>query len=362
MARRVYNFNPGPAILPLPVLEEMQRDLLDYAGTGMSVMEISHRSKEYEAIHVETEALMKELLGLGDDYRVLFLGGGASMQFAMVPLNLLPAGKVADYVITGSFAQKAYEEAARVGSVNVAATTKDTNHDRIPALSEIKLSPDPAYVHITSNNTIYGTQWQALPSFGDIPLVADMSSDILSRPFEADKFALVYAGAQKNLGPAGVTVVIVRQDMLARCAKTLPVMLNYETHAKNNSLYNTPPGFAVYAVLLVLRWLKNEGGLAAIEKRNREKAALVYEAIDASGGFYRGHARPEARSLMNVTFRLPSEELEAAFVSGAKKEGLVNLKGHRSVGGMRASIYNAMPVDGCRKLAEFMREFARKNG
>ncbi|MGE5599824.1 MAG: 3-phosphoserine/phosphohydroxythreonine transaminase [Bacteroidota bacterium] len=362
MTARVYNFNPGPAILPLPVLEEIRRDLLDFGGTGMSILEVSHRAKEYEAVHAEAEAALKELLGLGDDYRVLFLGGGASMQFDMVPLNFLPQGGVADYIVTGSFAEKACEEAQKIGRVHIAASTKDTNHDRIPAQSEIRLSPSPAYIHLTSNNTIFGTQWPALPSFGDIPLVADMSSDILSRRFDAAKFALIYAGAQKNLGPAGVTVVIIRQDMLAKVPSTLPSMLRYDIHAKHNSLYNTPPAFAVFAVMLVLRWLKSEGGLPAIEARNREKAKIVYDAIDGSGGFYQGHARPEARSLMNVTFRLPNEELEAVFVKEAKAEGLVNLKGHRSVGGMRASIYNAMPVEGCRKLAEFMGEFARRNG
>ncbi|MGQ9780520.1 MAG: 3-phosphoserine/phosphohydroxythreonine transaminase [Bacillota bacterium] len=361
MTARVYNFNPGPATLPLPVLEEIQRDLLDFAGTGMSVLEVSHRSKEYEAVHLETEAMLKELLGLGEDYRVLFLGGGASLQFAMVPLNFLPAGATADYILTGSWSEKAYEEAARLGHVHIAASAKDTNYDRIPAPEEIKLSPNPAYVHITSNNTIYGTQWATLPSFGGIPLVADMSSDLLSRRFDATKFALIYAGAQKNLGPAGVTVVIIRRDMLEKVPQNLPVMLRYDIHAKNNSLYNTPPAFAVYTMMLVLRWVKAQGGLEAIEARNREKAALVYAAIDESGGFYRGHARPEARSMMNVTFRLPNEELEKAFLAEAKAAGLVGLKGHRSVGGMRASIYNAMPVEGCRLLSEFMRDFARRN-
>ncbi|NLG84563.1 MAG: 3-phosphoserine/phosphohydroxythreonine transaminase [Firmicutes bacterium] len=362
MTARVYNFNPGPAILPLPVLNEIQRDLLDFAGTGMSILEVSHRSKEYEAVHLETEASLKELLGLGDDYRVLFLGGGASLQFAMVPLNFLPTGATADYILTGSWSEKAYEEAGRIGRVHIAASSKDTNYDRIPHPDEIRLSPNPAYVHITSNNTIYGTQWASLPSFGEIPLVADMSSDILSRRFDATKFALIYAGAQKNLGPAGVTVVIIRRDMLEKVPSHLPVMLRYDIHAKNNSLYNTPPAFAVYTVMLVLRWVKSQGGIAAIEARNKEKAALVYAAIDESGGFYRGHARPEARSLMNVTFRLPSEELEKAFLAEAKAAGLVGLKGHRSVGGLRASIYNAMPGEGCRVLAEFMRDFARRNG
>lgn len=361
MTARVYNFNPGPATLPLPVLEEIQRDLLDFNGTGMSIMEISHRSKEYEAVHEETEAALKEILGLGADYRVLFLGGGASMQFDMVPMNFLPAGASADYIVTGNFAERACEEAMKVGQVNVAANTKDSNHNRIPAPGEIRLSPNPAYVHITSNNTIFGTQWRTLPSFGAIPLVADMSSDILSRRFDAAKFALIYAGAQKNLGPAGVTIVIIRQDMLAKVPDTLPAMLRYDIHAKNNSLYNTPPGIAVYTTMLVLRWLKKEGGLEAIERRNEEKAALVYAAIDGSNGFYNGHAVPEARSLMNVTFRLPNEDLEKAFASEAAKVGLVNLKGHRSVGGMRTSLYNAMPVEGCRRLAQFMREFQQSH-
>lgn len=361
MAERVYNFNPGPATLPLPVLEEIQRDLLDFRGTGMSILEISHRSKEYEAVHEEAEALLKELLEIGDDYRVLFLGSGASMQFDMIPINFLPAGATADYVVTGIFAEKACEEASKIGQVHIAADTKETNHNRTPDMSEIKLSPNPAYVHITSNNTIYGTQWPTLPSFGSVPLVADMSSDILSRRVDSSQMALIYAGAQKNLGPAGVAIVIIRKDMLAKVPSTLPSMLRYDIHAKNNSLYNTPPGFAVYTVLLVLRWLKALGGVDAIEAINKKKAALVYAAIDESNGFYSGHALPEFRSMMNITFRLPNEELEAAFVSEAKKAGLVNLKGHRNVGGMRTSIYNAMPIEGCQKLADFMRDFHKRN-
>ncbi len=362
MSKRVYNFNPGPAILPLSVLEEAQRDLLDFKGTGMSILEVSHRGKDYEALHNETESLLKELLNAPSDYRVLFMGGGASAQFALVPMNFLPAGSVADYILTGSFAEKAYEEAARVGTVNVAASTQATNYDRIPALPEIKLSQDSAYVHITSNNTIFGTQWETLPEFPGTPLVADMSSDILSRPFDVSKFALIYAGAQKNLGPSGVTVVMISPEMLEKANKNLPSIFRYGTFAKNNSLYNTPATFAVYIVNLVLKWVKANGGVAAMAKLNQEKAAYIYDAIDNSNGFYQGHARKADRSLMNVTFRLPNEELEAAFVSEAKQADLVGIKGHRSVGGMRASIYNAMPAEGCKALAELMQDFARRNG
>jgi phosphoserine aminotransferase len=361
MSDRVFNFNPGPATLPLAVLQEAQRELLNFKNTGMSILEVSHRGKEYEEVQNETESLLKELIGAPSDYRVLFMGGGASAQFALVPMNLLTPGSHADYIISGSFAEKAYEEGARVGKVNIAASTKGTNFDRVPEASEIKISGDPAYVHITSNNTIYGTQWQEFPDI-KAPLVADMSSDILSRPFDASKFGLIYAGAQKNLGPSGVTVVILNPELLSKANTNLPVIFQYGTYVKNNSLYNTPPTFAIYIVNLVLKWLKNNGGVAAMEKRNQEKATLIYNAIDNSGGFYKGHAQKGSRSLMNVTFRLPSEELEASFVSEAKKIGLIGIKGHRSVGGMRASIYNAMPTEGCKTLAEFMKEFQKKNG
>ncbi len=361
MSDRVFNFNPGPATLPLSVIQEAQRELLNFKNTGMSILEVSHRGKEYEEVQNETESLLKELIGAPSDYRVLFMGGGASAQFAFIPMNLLTPGSQADYIISGSFAEKAYEEAARVGKVNIAASTKGTNFDRIPEEFEIKMSDNPAYVHLTSNNTIYGTQWKAFPEV-KAPLVADMSSDILSRSFDASKFGLIYAGAQKNLGPSGVTVVIVNPELLSKANTNLPVIFQYGTYVKNNSLYNTPPTFAIYVVNLVLKWLKNSGGVAAMEKRNQEKAAYIYDAIDNSGGFYKGHAQKESRSLMNVTFRLPSEELEAAFVSEAKKIGLVGIKGHRSVGGMRASIYNAMPVEGCKTLAELMKEFQKKNG
>lgn len=362
MTERVYNFNPGPAMMPVEVLEEAQRELVNYHDTGMSIMEMSHRGKEYEEMHNETEALIKELLNAPPDYRVLFMGGGASSQFALVAMNFLNANNEADYLLTGSFAEKAYEEAGRIGKVNVAASTQDSNYSRIPRLDEITLSAAPVYVHLTSNNTIYGTQWQTLPEFPGVSVVADMSSDILSRAFDASKFDLIYAGAQKNLGPSGVTIVIVSPQMLEKANKNIPVIFRYGTFAKNNSLYNTPPSFSVYLVNLMMKWLKKTGGLAAMEARNIEKAAYVYNAIDGSNGFYRGHAQKDSRSLMNITYRLPNEELEAAFVKEAKQAGLVGVKGHRSVGGMRASIYNAMPVEGCKKLAELMNDFAKRNG
>lgn len=362
MSSRVYNFSPGPAILPLEVLEEAQQELLNYHNTGMSILEMSHRGKDYEAIQNETETLFKELLNAPSDYRVLFMGGGASAQFAITAMNFLTEGTEADYIVTGSFAAKAQEEAARIGKANIAATTKDTNFNRLPGMNEIKLSKSPVYIHMTSNNTIYGTQWQEMPDFKGIPLIADMSSDILSRPFDISKFGLIYAGAQKNLGPAGVTVVLISPEMLAKANKKIPVIFQYGVFAENNSLYNTPAAFAIYIINLVLKWVKKNGGLTAMEKRNREKAKLIYDAIDNSNGFYKGHSQKEYRSMMNVTFRLPNEELEGAFVSEAKKFNLVGIKGHRSVGGMRASIYNAMPLEGCKQLAELMKDFAKKNG
>lgn len=362
MSERVYNFFPGPATLPVEVLEAASRDFVSYKDTGMSLLEMSHRGKDYEGIQQETEALFRELINAPRDYRVLFMGGGASMQFALVAMNLLKKGLTADYIVTGSFAQKAYEEASKLGATHIAASTKASNYDRLPETSEITLSNSPAYVHLTSNNTIYGTQWKYFPRFEGVPLVADMSSDILSRQFDISQFGLVYAGAQKNLGPAGVTVVILDPALLERTNSNLPAILQYRTFVEHDSLYNTPPSYAIYMVNLVMKWLKGQGGVAAIETRNQEKAAYIYRAIDDSQGFYRGHARPVDRSLMNVTFRLPSEALETAFVTEATKNGLVGLKGHRSVGGIRASIYNAMPLDGCKALAEYMNEFRRKNG
>ena len=359
---KVYNFNAGPAILPQPVLEQAQQELRDYHGRRMSILEMSHRSKEYEAVNSQAEAAFKRLLGLGDEYRVLFLQGGASMQFAMLPLNFLPAGATADYLVNGAWGEKAFEEGAKLGQARVAASTSADSYSRVPTVDEIALSESPAYVHITSNETIQGVQWQAWPEVGDRPLVADMSSDILSRPLDAHKFALIYAGAQKNLGPAGVTVVIVRQSWLESAGKTAPTMLRYTTHAKNNSLYNTPPVFAVYMLNLVLEWIEETGGLEQIARRNDFKAKTLYNAIDGSGGFYRGHAAPASRSQMNVTFRLPSEELEKRFVSEATAAGMVGLAGHRSVGGIRASIYNAFPKEGVEALVEFMRDFTNNHG
>lgn len=359
---KVINFNAGPAVLPAPVLEQVQAELLDYQGSGLSIMEMSHRSKEYEAVNAQAEATFKRLLGVDGGYRVVFLQGGASTQFAMVPMNFLPPGASADYLMTGAWAEKAYEEAAALGSARVAASTKGDGYRRVPRPDEIDLSPSPAYVHLTSNETIQGIQWQTFPEVGDRPLVADMSSDILSRPFDASKFSLIYAGAQKNLGPAGVTVVLLRESWLGQANRAVPTMLRYATHVKNNSLYNTPPTFGVYVLNLVLQWTDKSGGLAALAERNGRKARLLYDAIDHSGGFYRGHAEPGLRSLMNVTFRLPGEALEKQFVAEAKSAGMVGLAGHRSVGGVRASIYNALGVEACQALAGFMADFARRNG
>lgn len=358
----IYNFNAGPAVLPPAVLEQVQAELRDYQGRGMSIMEMSHRSKEFEAIVGDAEASFTRLLGLEDGYRVLFLQGGASTQFAMVPMNFLAAGTSADYILTGSWADKAYEEAALIGQARAAASTREGGYRRVPRPEEIELSEAPAYVHLTSNETIQGIQWHAFPDVGGRPLVADMSSDIMSRRLDAGRFALIYAGAQKNLGPSGVTVVLVREGWLEQANKKLPTMLRYATHAKNNSLYNTPPTFGVYVLNLVLQWVEELGGLEAMERRNEEKAALVYGAIDRSDGFYRGHAEPESRSLMNITFRLPSEELEKRFVAEAQGVGMVGLAGHRSVGGVRASTYNALSREACAALAAFMDEFARRNG
>ena len=358
---RIYNFNAGPAVLPLEVLREVQEEFLDFQNQGMSIVEMSHRSKTYDAVNAETEADMKELLGLGDDYRVLFIQGGATLQFSMIPMNFLLQGRTADYVLTGAWSEKALAEAKKVGDTHVAFTGKENNYRRMPKMSEINLSENPAYVHITSNNTIFGTQWRELPYFGSAPMMADMSSDILSRPFAADRFALIYAGAQKNLGPAGVTVVIIRKDLAEASPENLPTALRYSIYAKNNSLYNTPPVFPVYVVGKVLKWLKANGGLSQMACQNERKAKLIYDVIDAYPVFFTGHADADSRSLMNITFRLPSEELEAKFVKEATQRGMAGLKGHRSVGGLRASVYNAMPETGCQALADFMVEFMGAN-
>jgi phosphoserine aminotransferase len=359
---KVLNFNAGPAALPPPVLEKVQAELRDYQGRGMSIMEMSHRSKEYEAINTRAEASFKRLLGVGDGYRVLFVQGGASSQFATVPMNFLPAGGTADYVVTGSWGEKAIEEAALLGKANLAASTKEGGYRRVPSAGEIKLTDGSAYLHITSNETIQGVQFRDFPDSGGRPLVADMSSDILSRPFDAGKFALIYAGAQKNLGPSGVTVVLIRESWIEAANKGVPTMLRYSTAAKNNSLYNTPPMFGVYVLDLVLQWLDGLGGLPGIAAINAKKAEILYAAIDKSGGYYKGHAETSSRSEMNVTFRLPSEALEKQFVAEAQAAGMVGLAGHRSVGGIRASIYNATGVEACQTLASFMGDFSAKNG
>ncbi|MDX9872769.1 MAG: 3-phosphoserine/phosphohydroxythreonine transaminase [Clostridia bacterium] len=358
---RAFNFNAGPAALPLAVLEKAQSELVNFKGTGMSVMEMSHRSTEYEEIHNKAIALLKELLHIPADYEILFIQGGASLQFTMAPMNFLPAGKKGGYVLTGAWSEKALQEAELLGDAYVAASAKENKYRHIPKLEEIAYQPDTAYLHITSNNTIFGTQWHSFPDTGDIPLVADMSSDILSKPFDVGKFALIYAGAQKNLGPSGVTLVIIKKALLEQAKSSLPTMLKYSTFSEHNSLYNTPPTFGIYILQLVLEYVKELGGVAAIEKHNREKAALIYDAIDASGGFYYGHAEKDSRSLMNITFRVKDEALEKQFLKEAKQQGFVGLNGHRSVGGCRASTYNAVPYEACLALQQFMQEFQKKN-
>ena len=358
---RIFNFSAGPAVLPVEVLQEAQRDLVSLPGVGMSVLEISHRSKPFDDIIQGCEADMRTLAKIPANYKVLFLQGGASLQFSMVPLNLLPAGASADYIVTGTWSQKAVKEAKRVGGVKIAASTEAEQFARVPKQEELTLDPGAAYVHMTSNNTIYGTEFHWLPETGGVPLVSDMSSDIFSRPIDVGRHALIYAGAQKNLAPAGVTLAIIREDLLKRSPSTLHTMLSYAVHAENQSLYNTPPVFPIYVMRLVMTWLLKNGGLEAVEVANRKKAETLYAEIDRTG-FYRGHAAKDSRSRMNVTFRLPSEDLEKKFAKEATAAGLDGLKGHRSVGGMRASIYNAFPEAGVQALVDFMREFERKNG
>lgn len=356
---RVYNFNPGPAVLPEEVLEEAQKELLDFHDSGMSILESSHRGKEYTAVHQEAIANIRKFLKLSDDYAVLFLQGGASAQFAMVPMNLLLPGQTADYTNSGAWAAKAIKEAKILGNVNIAADCEKEIPTRVPSEDELQLTPGAAYVHITSNETISGAQWKSFPGT-ESPLVADMSSDILSRPFDADQFGLIYAGAQKNLGPAGVALVVIRKDLAERVPESVPTMLRYKTHIEKNSLFNTPPCFSIYIIMLVTRWIEKMG-LENLYQQNIEKAAKVYAVIDSSE-FYNGTALKEYRSDMNITFRLPDEELEALFMKEAEKHGLKGLKGHRSVGGLRASIYNAFPVKGTDALVAFMKDFERKKG
>ena len=363
--KRVHNFSAGPAVLPEPVLRQAQAELLDYAGTGMSVMEMSHRSAPFEAIIQGAEADLRALLNIPANYKILFLQGGATLQFAMVPMNLRPAGASADYTKTGAWGSGAIKEAEKSGRVRMAASTEAGHFTYMPSQAELDLDPQAAYLHFTSNETIHGVEWPAnaepVPPPG-VPLVCDMSSDFLSRPVDVRKYGLIYGGAQKNLGPAGVTLVILHEDLLERVPPKLPIMLDYKLLAENKSLYNTPPCFTIYVVGLVLRWLRDLGGLEAMARLNETKASLLYQAIDSSGGFYRGHARPDSRSRMNVTFRLPTEELDKQFAKEATAAGLDGLKGHRSVGGLRASLYNALPDKSVEALTQFMREFQRTNG
>lgn len=357
---RVHNFNAGPAALPLPVLQRVQEELVELPGLGLSVMEMSHRSKEFDGFLDRAENGLRQLLGLSSEYAVLFLGGGASLQFSMVPMNVLRAGERADYLVHGSWGVKAVKEAQKLGEARVAATTKDDAFRRVPSPAEISLDAGAKYVHYTSNETIEGVQWPCEPETGGVPLICDASSDILSRPIETSKYGLIYAGAQKNIGPSGITVVIVKNEWVEP-RPDLPTMLSYATHAKERSLYNTPNTFGIYMIGLVCEWAESLGGLAGMQQRNAAKAGLIYDAIDSTA-FYTGHAVKENRSQMNVTFRLPGEELETKFASEAQRAGLIGLKGHRSVGGIRASIYNAVELDSVQVLVDFMREFERTNG
>jgi phosphoserine aminotransferase len=351
---RVYNFNPGPAVLPLEVLEEFRNSFMNFGG--MSIFEISHRGKEFAAMIDETVALFRELMGIPNNYHVLFLGGGASLQFSMIPMNIMD--KTADYVLTGSWSKKAFAEAKLVGTPKVIFSSEETKFSRVPRPEEVRPNSDASYVHITSNNTIFGSEYHSFPDTGSIPLVADMSSDICSHTFDVSKFGLIYAGAQKNLAPAGVTLVIIRDDLVKRSYRSVPIILRYSTHAEGKSLYNTPPVSMIYVMNLMLKWVKKQGGVAAIEKQSREKAAMIYDVLDKSN-FYKTYVEKESRSFMNIVFTLPSEELTDQFIAKAKENQMIGLKGHRSVGGVRASIYNAFPPDGVEALTQFMREFER---
>ncbi|WEG17637.1 3-phosphoserine/phosphohydroxythreonine transaminase [Alkalihalophilus pseudofirmus] len=361
MSKQVFNFNAGPSALPKPVLEKAQEELLNFGDSGMSVMELSHRSKTYEAVHQEAKSLLTELLEIPHNYEILFLQGGASLQFSMIPMNLLKEGKTASFVMSGSWSEKALKEAQLVGEAKILSSSKDENYRSIPEVNSSEINANDAYIHITSNNTIFGTQWSTYPDTKDIPLIADMSSDILSRPIDVSKFGMIYAGAQKNLGPSGVTVVIIRKDLLESANDQIPTILRYQTHAKADSLYHTPPTFAIYMLRNVLQWVKDQGGASGIAQANAKKAQLLYATIDESNGFYTGHATNESRSHMNVTFTLQSEELTKSFLSEAAEKGFVGLGGHRSVGGCRASIYNAVPLEACEALRAFMVEFQNKH-
>lgn len=362
MVHRVYNFNPGPATLPLPVLERVQAEFLDYRGTGMSIMESSHRSPEFDEVNDQAEKLLRELMGISDKYSVVFLQGGASLQFAMVPMNFLADGQFGDYLVTGTWGKKAIKEANIVAKGRVAASLDEINFSRIPNDDEISLDPNAQYVHITSNNTICGTQWHSFPKTGNVPLICDASSDILSRKMNVDEFGLIYAGAQKNLGPSGVVVAIIRNDLVEKGRSDIPTLLQYRTQVAKRSLYNTPNTFGIYFLKCYLEIVKENGGVEAVEKVNRAKKDLLYSTIDESDGYFRGTVDKASRSWMNVTIRMSNEDLEKKFIAEAKEKGLVGLKGHRSVGGIRASIYNATTLAGIESLTSFMNDFRKNNG
>lgn len=362
MAKRIWNFNPGPATLPLSVLEKAKEDIPDYKNTGMAFMELSHRSKEYSDMHSEAKVLLRDLFSIPDNYNILFLQGGASMQFAMIPMNFLRENKFADYIITGTWSKKAIKEAKIIASGKEAGSSEAENFRCIPSLDDLKMDSDAEYVHITSNNTIAGTQWHEYPETGNVPLLVDMSSDILSRKIDVNKFGIIYAGAQKNLGPSGVTVVIIRKDIAESGRDDIPTLLQYRTHVAKDSAFNTPPTYSTYLMKLVLEWVKDQGGLNKIEEINRRKAGLIYQTIDGNPDFFKGAVEVKDRSLMNITLRLPIEDLEKKFIAEAFDAGFGGLKGHRSVGGIRISIYNAMSLKGVEELSEFMLDFAKKNG
>lgn len=362
MIKRVYNFNPGPSTLPLDVLKKLQVDLLNFENTGMSIMEISHRSPEYDKVHNDAIALTKELMGLDDSYKVLFVGGGASTQFAYIPMNFLHKGKVGAYVDTGTWSAKAIKEVKILGKeVHLAGSSKDDGYTFIPKPDEIQFPKDAAYLHITTNNTIKGTQYHQLPDTGEVPLIADMSSDILSHQIDFSKFSMIYAGAQKNLGPSGVTMIVMKESMLDKIEDGLSTMIDYRTHATKNSLFNTAPTLPIYIVKLVLEWIKDQGGLSTVETINRTKKDIIYGLIDEYPEYFHGPVRKDSRSWMNVVFRLPSEDLEQKLVAEAKSAGFIGLKGHRSVGGIRVSLYNAMTLEGAERVADFMMNFKKNN-
>ena len=357
--KRVFNFSAGPSMLPVPVLEKAAKQMLNYENSGMSVMEMSHRSSSYLDIFNKTKDLLKKVMNIPDGYEIVFIQGGATQQFSMVPLNLLKNGK-ADYIITGSFSKKAATEAKKYGEINIAYDGSDNDFKHIPTQDELKLDPEASYVHLCANNTIYGTEWKYVPATNGVPIIADMSSNILSKPIDVSKYGMIYAGAQKNMGIAGLGVAIIKKDLLQKVSATTPVLLDYTLMIENDSMYNTPPAYAIYVLGLVLEWIDEMGGLEVMEKRNIEKAKLLYDYLDSSD-FYKAHSDKDNRSLMNVTFTTPSKELDAKFVKESIEAGMTNLKGHRSVGGIRASIYNAMPLEGVEKLVAFMKEFEAAN-